>query len=68
MGIKRQENIELICEGCEKFRHETLSCSVYVDIPPYYLRCKCCPFNMPETKVEKKRVRVGQQKQKAAAK
>ena len=67
MTIRRENNLEYICEGCERITQETQSCGVYADVPPYYLHHKCCPFNMPKQVVKKEHVRVGQQKNKAAS-
>ena len=62
-GEIREANVEYICEGCERVQEE-LTCGVYASPPPYYIRHGCCPFNMPKrTATKKRRVRVGQQKQ-----
>jgi hypothetical protein len=65
MSIKRVENLEYLCEGCEQTKQETLSCGVYADVPPYYIRHGCCPFNMPKRQVVKVVRRVGQGKTKS---
>lgn len=58
---------EYICEGCKKVATVQDSvlyeCTVYAQVPPYYIRHGCCPFNMPKAKTLKYKVRVGQQKQ-----
>jgi len=52
-----------ICNGCKKARKDG-SCMVYGVPPSVYVRGGECPINQIERKAKKKRVRVGQQKQK----
>jgi hypothetical protein len=64
MEDKTVGNLEYMCEGCKKANMETYRCEVYAAPPPYYLKHKCCPFNREEKVKPKRKVRVGQQKQK----
>jgi hypothetical protein len=56
---------EYICEGCDEVQANDLTCGIYVFVPPYYIRHKCCPFNKRSVTVPKVKVRVGQQKTKS---
>lgn len=63
-GEIKTGNTEYMCEGCERLSPD-FACLVYAAPPSYYIRHGCCPFNMPKRKAtSKRRVRVGQQKQK----
>jgi hypothetical protein len=60
-NMAEQTKHDYICEGCEKVSKD-LECTVYAQVPPYYIRHRCCPFNRKVVTVKKKK-RVGQQKQ-----
>jgi hypothetical protein len=52
-----------ICEDCNRLHETCGQCTVYHEVPIYYIHQGACPFNhLVRITVEKKR--VGQQKQK----
>lgn len=57
-------NLDYMCEGCEKADMTLFKCTVYNELPSYYVRRGCCPFNQETKQPTKRKVRVGQQKQK----
>jgi hypothetical protein len=62
--IGTRGKIELVNCLCSKADTVQYTCTVYTgELPPFYMRRRCCPFNQPVKHVNKRR-RVGQQKQK----
>jgi hypothetical protein len=55
------------CDGCSKAVPKGplgfKGCSVYFFVPNHLIRAGACAFNPPVLETAKKRVRVGQQKQ-----
>lgn len=61
--MQKKTEIE-ICEGCSKADPADLSCSVYADkTKTWGYRMGQCAFNMKSVMTQRRRKRVGQQKQ-----
>jgi hypothetical protein len=60
--FKRQPDM---CSGCEyrEIKYLVPTCVVYPAVPGVFLRAGRCPFNPPVVESVKKKIRVGQQKQ-----
>jgi hypothetical protein len=57
------------CTGCSRAKgteHQPFlrMCTVYSFVPSSYIRLGSCPFNVEPIAVPKRKIRVGQQKQK----